>query len=204
MTRNPLPVLLAGALLAAPAAVRAQAADPAIATVDVLDAGLLSAMQGGASLGASGRLRRLEPVVERAFDFATMSRAAAGPAWSKVSPADQAAVARAFARFTAASYAKNFDSFSGERFTVDPKVPTRGPDKLVKSQLVSKSGSATDFTYRMRQSGGTWKIVDVFFNGAISQLATQSADFRATLAAPGGGAALAKKLNDKADALAKG
>lgn len=204
MTRHALPVLFAGALLAVPAVVSAQGADPALATVNALDAGLLSAMQGGASLGASGRMRRLEPVVERAFDFPTMSRAAAGPAWAKVSAADQAAVAHAFARFTAASYAKNFDGYSGERFTVDPNVPTKGPDKLVKSQLLPKSGAPTTFTYRMRQSGGSWRIVDVFFNGTISQLATQSADFRATLAAPGGGAALAKKLNDKADALLKG
>ncbi len=204
MTRPVSALLAVAALAASPAVVRAQGVDPAIATVNALDAGLLSAMQGGASLGAAGRMRRLEPVVERAFDFPTMSRAAAGPAWSGVSAADQAAVAHAFARFTAASYAKNFDGYNGERFTVDPNVPTHGPDKLVKSQLVSKSGAPTTFTYRMRQSGGTWRIVDVFFNGTISQLATQSADFRATLAAPNGGAALAKKLNDKADSLLRG
>lgn len=204
MTRPALSLLLAGAALASPAFVRAQGADPAIATVNALDAGLLSAMQGGAGLGVTGRLRRLQPVVERSFDFATMSRVAAGPAWAKVSAADQAAVAHAFARFTAASYAKNFDGFNGERFTVDPAVQTHGADKLVKSQLVSKSGAPTAFIYRMRQSGGTWRIVDVYFNGTISQLATQSADFRATLAQPNGAQALAKKLDDKAEALVKG
>ena len=52
----------------------------------------------------------------------------------------------------------------------------------------------------MQQSGGRWKIIDVYFNGSISELAQQSADFASTLAA-GGAPALAKKLNAQADTL---
>ena len=76
-------------------------------------------------------------------------------------------------------------------------------DKLVKSQLIGKSGTPTAFTWRMRQTGGQWKIVDVFYNGAISQLASQRSDFQSTLAS-GGAAALVKKLNDKTETLLKG
>ncbi len=43
--------------------------------------------------------------------------------------------------------------------------------------------------YRMRQAGSTWKMIDVLFNGAISQLTTQRSDFAATLAAGGAKAA---------------
>jgi phospholipid transport system substrate-binding protein len=192
--------IAAALVFAVPAAAVAQAADPAAATVDSLNDGLLGIMK--TSGGVDARFRKAEPVVARAFDVAAMTRTSIGPAWTGLSAADQAALTKAFGRFTAATYAKNFDAFSGERFTVDPKVETRGPDKLVKSQLVPKSGAPTHFIYRLRQSGGSWKIIDVFYNGAISQLAAQRSQFSANLA-QGGAPALLKVLNDKTDALLK-
>lgn len=200
MTRHPFVAALALAALASPAAVHAQASDPAAATVQGFDDALLGAMRGGRGLGVQGRFDKLQPAADQAFDFATMTRVAVGPKWSAIAPAEQQQLVHAFGRFTAASFAKNFDSYDGERFTVDPNVQTRGPDKLVKTRLSSKSGSPTDFIYRMRQAGGRWKIVDVFYNGAVSQLASQRSDFQSTLAS-GGAPALVKKLEAKTATL---
>ncbi|MBE7218147.1 MAG: ABC transporter substrate-binding protein [Caulobacteraceae bacterium] len=201
MTRQPLAAALALAALATPVAVHAQASDPGAQTVERFDAALLSAMKSGG--GAQGRFTRLLPAAQQAFDFPTMTRVAVGPQWTSIPAAQQQQLVTAFARFTAASFAKNFGSYDGERFTVDPAVQTRGVDKLVKSQLIGKSGSPTDFTWRMRQAGGQWKIVDVFYNGAISQLASQRSDFQSTLAS-GGAGALVKKLDGKTETLLKG
>ena len=203
MTRHPLTAALALAALVAPAAAHAQASDPGAQTVDRFDTALLSAMKAGRGAGAQGRFTRLLPAAQQAFDFPTMTRVAVGAQWTSLPAAQQQQLVTAFGRFTAASFAKNFDSFDGERFTVDPAVQTRGVDKLVKSQLVGKAGSPTNFTWRMRQAGGAWKIVDVFYNGAISQLASQRSDFQSTLGA-GGAPALVKKLNDKTETLLKG
>ena len=82
-------------------------------------------------------------------------------------------------------------------------MQTREPDKIVTDTLTSRTGSPTVLRWRMRQAGGRWKIVDVFYNGAISQLATQRADFQSTLSA-GGAPALVKKLDAKTDALLHG
>ncbi|CAN5294195.1 hypothetical protein BH09PSE2_BH09PSE2_24480 [soil metagenome] len=185
--------LVAALAMIAPAAVYAQAVDPAAATVDSFNDALIATMKTGGSVSA--RLRKVEPAVDRAFDLTVMTRTAVGPAWTGFSAADQASLVKAFGRFTAATYAKNFDSFSGESFTVDPKVETRGVDKIVKSALVPKSGSPTNFIYRLR--GG--KIVDVFYNGTVSQVAAQRSQFAGVT----NGAVLAKQLNDKADALLK-
>ena len=127
-----------------------------------------------------------------------MTRFAVGPGWSAMSAADQQALVRAFGRFTAATFAKNFDGQL--RFAIDPAVQTRAPDKLVTDTLTPRTGSPTVLRWRMRESGGRWKIVDVFYNGAVSQLATQRADFQSTLAA-GGAAALVKKLDEKTATL---
>ena len=78
---------------------------------------------------------------------------------------------------TVANYARNFDSYSGEKFTVDPAVTERGSDKFVKSTLKPASGDAIPFNYRMHQAAGGWKIEDIFLNGNISQLAQKRSDF---------------------------
>jgi phospholipid transport system substrate-binding protein len=119
-----------------------------------------------------------------------------------MSPQNQQALITAFSRMTVASYAKNFDSYSGEQFTVDPSVQTKGEDKLVSSKLIGSNKSATPFIYRMRQVGGSWKVIDVFLNGYVSQLATRRADFASTVAS-GGAPALTAKINALADDLLK-
>ena len=188
-----LPVLLA----AAPAVALAQASDPAIPTIQAFDGALVETMKVGKSIGAEGRFRKLTPAVERTFDIPLMTRIAVGPAWAGYSAADQAALVKAFGRLTAANLAHNFDSYDGEQFKIDPAVQTRGPDKLVKTQLIPKSGAPTDLNYRMREAGGVWKVIDVYF-GAISQLTAQRSDF-ASSATPGGAKVLAQKINTQAD-----
>ena len=179
----------------APARAFAQAGDPAAQTVQRFDDTLLATMRQGKALGFEGRYRRLEPAVKATFDLPIMIRFAVGPSWSTMSPADQAALLQAFTRFSASTWAKNFDSYDGQHFQVGA-VDLRGPDKLVHTQLVGASGSPTDLTYRMRQAaGGQWKVIDVYFNGSISQLSQQRADFASTLSS-GGAPALVRKIND--------
>ncbi len=188
-----IPRLAALALTFSLASSWAIAADPAASQIEAFDGELLATMKAGPTLGPQGRYRRLTPLVERAFDLPLMTRFAVGPDWTKMSEPDHRALIGAFTRLTAASYAKNFDHWGGERLTVDPTVAVRGADKIVRSQIVPAGGAPTDLMYRMRQDGGTWKIVDVYY-GAISQLTTRRSDFAAPLAA-GGAAGLEKHLD---------
>ena len=194
------PAVLAAVLLAAaPAAAMAQAADPAAAQIESFDNSLLSVMKQAKSLGVQGRYRELEPVMARAFDLPTMTRFAVGPKWATVPPADQASLTRAFSRLAVSFFAKNFDDYSGQSFKIDPNVDTRGPDKLVRTHIVSPHDKTEDLTYRMRQaSDGRWKVIDVYYKSSISQLAVWRSDFSATMNS-GGGAALVKKIDALAD-----
>jgi len=179
--------------------VRAQSNDPAASVIDGFDSALVDAMKTGRA-GAQARFSRLEPVVARTFDIPVMTRFAVGSAWASYTPNEQAALSKAFGRLTTANLAHNFSSFSGEQFKVGD-VQTRGLDKLVRSQIIPSHGEPTDLNYRMRQSGGAWKVIDVYF-GSISQLAAQRSDFTAS-ATPGHGGELAQKINAKADDLLK-
>jgi len=178
------------ALGANPPAAIASSADPAGARIEAFHASLVEMMKQGSALGPRGRYHRLEPVVEADFDLPLMTRFAGGPAWASMSAADQGALVKAFGKLSAASYAHNFDRYGGERFDLDPVVQARGPDKIVQAHLITGGHAPVALAYRMRLSGGAWKIVDVYYDG-ISQLTTRRSDFAAPLAAGGAKALLA-------------
>ena len=172
----------------------AQAADPASSTIQTLNSGLLATMRAGSAAGQAGRARIIAPVVDRTFDIALMTRLAVGPAWTRIAPAEQTALVAAFRALTIAQYARNFDSHSGESFVIAPQVETRGADKLVRTTLAVPKGSAEPLNYRLRQSSGQWKVIDVYYRNSISQLATRRSEFVRPLAT-GGAAALVAHLN---------
>ena len=181
-----------------PSAARAAAGDPAAQQVEALDAALLDTMKSAKSAGVRERFRKLDPAVARAFDFTTMTKFAVGPTWASIPAGQQQQLIAAMQRLTVASYVHNFDGWSGQSFKLDPNVVTRGPDKVVSTQLISPGEAPVPIAYRMRQSGGTWRIIDVFYKGAISQLTTRRSDFSGTLA-NGGAPALLAHINALVD-----
>lgn len=179
------PIAISLFLASLGSAAAAQPVDPAIATVQSLDDGLLAIMHAGSTAGMAGRSRVIAPVIDRTFDLPLMSRLSVGPGWVKIAPRDQAALVAAFRAMTIASYARNFDGFSGEKFTIVPPAQVRGSDRLVRTMLKSGREDPVALGYRLRQSGGSWKIIDVYYKDSISQLATRRSDFAATLASGG-------------------
>lgn len=168
--------------------------DPAAAAIRSLDNGLVTIMKGGKSMGFAGRAAQIGPVVDRVFDIPAMTRLSVGPAWTSMAEGDKTALVAAFRRSTIAQYAGNLDGWSGEVFTIDPKVETRGGDRLVKTVLKSPKGNPTQLAYRLRQSGGSWRVIDVFYQNSISQLATRRSDF-ARIISTGGAKALIAHLD---------
>lgn len=172
----------------------AQSADPARAVVQQLDDGLLATMKAGKAAGTRGRAGIIGPVVDRTFDIGLMTRLVVGTGWTAMTPADQTALVTAFRRLTIASYADNFDSWSGESFAIAPQVEERAGDRLVRTTLNVPRQAPVAIGYRLRRSGSDWRIVDIYYNGSISQLATRRADFAGVLRS-GGAKALVEHIN---------
>jgi len=175
---------------------------PAVAAIQTFSDALLDSMKAGASMTFSQRAARLGPVIERSFDLPLTTRLAVGPPWSTFSAADQTALVDAIRRMTIAEYARNFSSWNGETITVDTKPNVRAGDALVRTTLSRKGKDPVVIAYRMRQSGGRWKIVDVLFNGSVSQLATRRSDY-AAIVKRGGAKALIAHLDAAADKAAR-
>lgn len=179
-----------------------QAGAPA-QTVDAFETALLSIMKAGKSQTFLQRFNTLAPTVDRTFDLQTILKNSVGLQWASL-PADQrASLLKTFRRYTIASWVANFDSWSGQQFKVMTNLQHVDSEVVVPTQLVPKSGSPTNLNFVMRQSGGSWKVVDVLADGSISRVAVQRSDFRSLLA-NGGVPALMASLQKKITSLSDG
>jgi phospholipid transport system substrate-binding protein len=184
--------------------VPAQAEDlsPAARRIEAYYQQLLPTIQLAGQLTVQERDRRFGPAIISAFDLTTMTRLAAGPAWSSFTAAQQAAVREAFTRFLIADYASQINDYSGESFVVEPQTTqeTRGGGEVVKSKILQPGGRTVQINYLVR--GG--RIVDVYFNGTVSDLATRRDEFAAILAGGGGAEALVQTLRERTEKLVGG
>src|SRR6201996_5918497 len=183
--------LAAGASALLAGAAHSQASEPDGAKIESFDAAVIKTLQAGKAAGASGRAKVVGPAVEQTFDLGYMARVAVGPDWTKMSADDQAALQKAYSRYAVANWAKNFDNYSGQKLELDGPVVDRAPDKIVKTKLSGPGSDPVSLAYRMRQNGGSWKVIDVFYNGGISQLNTQRSDFASSLTSGGAKALIA-------------
>lgn len=188
-------------LLLAPAASFAHDAggDSAIVQVQTLTSALLAAMRAGSRDSQPERYRKLEPVIEQVFALPFMTRLSVGPDWTHFASDQQTALIAAFSRYTIANYAHNFRHFGGQRFDVDRNVINHGADKIIRTSLTSPGETPASLLYRMRSVDGTWKIVDVYYNG-ISQLTLHRVQFASAIAS-GGAPALIAYLDRVSDGL---
>jgi phospholipid transport system substrate-binding protein len=174
--------------------------DPAVKAVNAFYDVLLSVMKQAKELGLRGRYDRLAAPIRATFDLAAMTRIAIGADWNAIPPAQQVALVDSFSRMTIATYASRFDGYSGERFEVEPSSEARATGRVVHTKLVQSNGEAIALNYLLRDSGGSWKIVDIYLTGTISELATRRTEFAAILKS-GGPSALIDSLQQKTEAL---
>ena len=174
-----------------------------VAPIEQLYAALQTVMKAGKAAPFRQRYDTLAPVIARTFDLDGILESSAGPRWAALPSEQQSALKEAFRRYTIAIYVTNFDSFSGQRFEVQPNSVPAGGDQIVQTRIVPASGEAHRLDYVMRQVGGNWKIVDVLADGSISRVAVQRSEMRTPLA-NGGGPALLDRLQKKTAEMSGG
>jgi phospholipid transport system substrate-binding protein len=181
----------------------AQAVNSPAARIDSLHGALLETMKKGKQLGVKGRYDRLAPILLETYDVPLMARIAVGPAWQSMPSTQQSGVVEAFSQMMVATYASRFDEYSGERFEVLRTEEQPPADKIVRTRITQSNGKTSSLNYLMRRSGAEWKVVDVFLDGTISELASRRAEFT-TILKSGGPDALISSLRRQGDKLLAG
>ena len=187
----------AAAVSAPPVVVQPQAAPK----VDALHAALLEVMKNSESLGYRGRYDHLAPVLVEIFDLAFMAEKSVGRHWKTASPEDRAILVDTFTRYSIANYAGRFDGYSGQSFETLREEPSARGTLLVRTVLRDPEGDDVDLDYRMRSADGRWKIIDVYLNGTVSELALRRSEY-SSLIKREGFQALLVALDERIESLA--
>jgi phospholipid transport system substrate-binding protein len=173
--RLPFLALLVALALGLPGAARAEG--DAREVVQHLCDHLIEVMKEGPKLGFKGRADKLRPAVVEAYDMAAMTKGTLGLAAGKLNAEESGLLAEAYTRFSVSTYADQFSEWDGERFEVGQPRPSTGGMVVVPSFIVPRTGQPTGIDYLMHQDNGHWRIVDVLFQGTISQVAVRRSEF---------------------------
>jgi phospholipid transport system substrate-binding protein len=160
----------------------AWAAAGPVEVVQKLNSGLEDVLREAAQLSYGDRYERLSPILTEAFDFDLMAQQAIGQPWNELSPADQRRWVEAFRDLTAATYAARFNRYTGQRFeTIGPEEQAAHDTSIVRSRVVDPAAENVDLTYRLRQNGGEWKVIDVYLKGSVSEVALRRSEYSSVL-----------------------
>lgn len=141
---------------------------------------------GNQSMSMDAKKAEFSKLLTDSFDMATIGRFALGANWKSASPAQQEEYQRLFRQMIIKVYSKRFSDYKGQKFEVRSSRKENDKDSTVTSYIVPTSGSDVRVDWRVRNKGGSYKVVDIIVEG-VSMAQTQRADFSSVIQRGGGG-----------------
>jgi phospholipid transport system substrate-binding protein len=161
-------------------------ADAAAAQViERFNQAMVGVLTDAASLGYKGRFEKLRPVLMETFDLDFMAEKAVGRFWRTLSEDERAKWRSTFAEFMCANYASRLTKFNSQKFELLSSQSAANETVVIDTQVVEPKNDNVQLSYRMRQTAAGWRIIDVYYNGTVSELALRRADYAAVLKADG-------------------
>jgi phospholipid transport system substrate-binding protein len=156
-------------------------ADSPVPTIEAFHEGLIGIMKDAKTIGFQGRMDRLAPLLNSIFDLDFMASKTVGGHWRKLSDADKARWTQVFTRITVANYAGRFTGYTGEKFiTLGVEESQRG-QQLVLTKIAIPEDEDVQLNYRLRKTDAGWKVIDVYLNGTVSELALRRSEYSTAL-----------------------
>jgi phospholipid transport system substrate-binding protein len=168
-----------------------------------LNAALLGVRKEAEQLGYDGRIARVAPAVDAAFDVRFMAEKSLGRQWKTLSPDDQTGWVALFREFMIANYAGQFDRYAGETFEDLGEEEGAYDTVMVHTRLVIPDDDDVDLNYRLHQTSAGWRVVDIYLKGTVSELALRRSDYSAVMKREGFDG-LSGYLREKIEALKTG
>lgn len=177
------------------------ALDAAAKVVEQFHTTLVSVMKDADKLGFKGRFELLEPAVDKTFNIPFMAEITSGIYWNRSSAEQREKFTKAFAAMSTATYAARFRNYAGEAFDIKGVQEEGRSSIIVHTEIVDSDGGHTQLNYLLRNFGGAWQVVDIYFNGSISELAVRKSDY-SNILKNGGMEGLSAALNGKVSEMA--
>ena len=159
---------------------RAALSDAATVAHD-LNASLLEVMKNAKTLGYAGRVEKIGPIIDRAFDVPFMAEKVIGRHWDTLNDADRRRWVALFREFLIANYAGRFNDYSGQSFLDVGEEPSAFDTVLVHTRLLNAPEENVDLNYRMHKTDAGWRVIDVLLKGTVSELALRRSDYTAVI-----------------------
>jgi len=189
-----LPILMgaAGAHAAVPAGAEGSerpgasvGEDAPSAIVEAFHDALTQAMKRADELGYEGRYAELSPVLEGTFDLDFMAEKSVGRYWRDLDEAARNRWLETFTRHTTANYAGRFNAYTGQHFETRGSEPAAHETVVVNTVLVLPAEEDVQLNYRLRKTPLGWRVVDIYLNGTVSELALRRSEYSAVISRDG-------------------
>lgn len=173
-------VLVAGLAIAVPGATgNAYAATPADAAKDYLQklADVTLGILGNKGIPLAEREQKVRKLLGENLAIQAIGRFVVGRAWRSASDEQKSAYQGLFKQFITLTYAKRLGGYAGEKFAITA-TKNVGPkkDALVTTEIDRPSGPPLKASWRIRETTGAFRILDVMVEG-ISMVVAQRAEF---------------------------
>lgn len=164
---------------------KGQESSPPSKPIEILYQNLLGIMKKSKELGINGRFDKLSPVLQNTYDVSSMAKNSVGRIWDTLPTTQKNEIISEFSRMMIATYANRFNGYDGEYFEINETLDQPPSDKIVKTRIVPKIGKPVELNYILRNDQGRWKVIDVYLDGTISEIATRRAEFSGILKSTG-------------------
>lgn len=139
---------------------------------------------GNEGMSQDAKTAEFKNLLNESFDMNTIGRFSLGNYWNKATPAQQQEYLQLFNTMIVRVYSKRFSDYKGQQFEVR-SARVEGKDTLVTSFIVPGDGPEVQVDWRVRNKGGSYKVVDIIVEG-VSMSQTQRADFASVIQRGGG------------------
>ena len=141
------------------------------------------------------RYTYLEPVINKNFDIALISKVILGRYWKSIDEEIKVRFTNLFNRLTISTYIGRFNSYENQIFKNISIEQLKENRYLVKTEFVRLKEKPISFNYIIQKNGKKWRIISVIANG-INDLSLKRAEYTAIIKKDGIDT-LIKKLEQK-------
>jgi len=108
---------------------------------------------------------KIEEIVSRYFDFATLSKLVLGRNWKALKPEQQTQFVEEFRHHLSVTYGKNVEEYNDEKAVITGDRKEADGDWTVKTKILRPNAQPILVDYRLRKQTDGWMVIDVIIEG---------------------------------------